>query len=1773
MKKAQVFGKERNLENQNNTFSSGIYSDFVTVKSVELSTSRAASDLIDLEFDDDSIVVMSFDDGAEWIGHPGDVQEIYGLSTKKRAAGDTYLFEANLATIDQNRGIIKNILVKTLSILKPKAASKAAKIAGEKLAQVYDEKTQPNPGLFKVDKDFSLHNIATSLTESAPYLVLVHGTLSTTKDAFEKLQQGENPLWEQIYNLYQSRVIALEHRTLSVSPIQNAIDFLTSCPKGISIDILSHSRGGLVADVLTKCDSRNASEGFNNDELSVVKKNDPTSYKLMLTLNALAKEKQITVGKVVRVAAPSSGTTILSRRVDHFFNLMLNGIGLALGVRNPLYAIVKSFLLELIAQKADPEVMPGLASMVPDSYFQKMLNSSTNVVESDLYNIAGDAEVGGFTMNSLKVILANMFYLTANDWVVDTNRMSHGMLRTSGIYNYLSKDSETNHFNYFGNQNTRNAIYQALEASPSKPAVLFNHTLLSEGKRGVILGLFSLDGVNYDTFSGNRDVVILIPGIMGSTLAKNGTDQWVDIKLMNKGAIKDNLHINSGKVKASGVIKDYYDKLATHLSKTYDVITFPFDWRKSLSEAAVDLKSRMEDILQNKGINLHIIAHSMGGLVTREVMIDHAAVWNTFKNNTNNKLLLLGTPWLGSYLIMEVLTGHSGRVKQLAMIDFKNNREDLLTIFWEYPGIFELLPVEIDKSPDFSDVKFWEDLKEEARLNDMPEVEKKKQSLEEYGKFHGKVLNFVTKLSNEDFKNVYYICGQDDKTVYNYKLKDRHFSSKKRLVYLATNEGDGSVTWATGIPKQLDPNHLYYSNITHGDLANDASIFDGISELISTGVTTKIPNQKPLSRAGEIISEVYEYAEPVHDLNAVTNKIFGIKPPAVITSDQTIKVSVINGDLNISSFPVMVGHFYRDALYSAEKALDGYLNGRLSQRHGIGNYPGKISESEVFFNLNTKPKGAIICGLGNTNELTPYLLSRTVEAAVLKYAMFMRDNYTLPKAKKYAHGISFILIAIGYGKLAIEDSIRGILLGVSKANKYLAEDTKGLETIKEIELVNYYESIASEAYWSLNTIKNSDDRISIDIRPGVVRKQSAKKKRIFKEDTYNWWSSLDIVSIKDFVGDNKLEKRVVGLAFNSSNSYARIEKEEVRVGYNQIQLLLEQVANTTRLDKQLSKALFELLFPNEFKNIIRNKNNVVFKLDKDAAQLPWEMLYDSNSDEIPAAVSSGLIRQLVTENADAMIETAVSNKNALIIGDPLYEEDRLPQLPAAKFEAERIREKLSANKFNTEALINGKSSSIMLKLFTEKYKILHFAGHGLYAPEKGEVGIAIGDGIFINPAMLKQLGYVPEFVFINCCFSGEIRAKDDALTRDRYKLAANVGIQLIEMGVKAIVIAGWALDDRAAETFSDVFYDRMLAGYDFGRSVQLARTECYQKHTSTNTWGAYQCYGNQFYKFDDRQRSEEETYEYVIASQVCTDLDNLFVAIRNGKRTSAAIKLKLSAIMEKAQKANLINGAILEWEALIYDEIGEFELAYNKFVALFKYSDGNFSMKALKQYCTLLTFYLEKEELDEDLQIIENLNLIGINATRLNIIGNSYKIGAQFVSEDNQIQKLQKAFDAYEKSILLEPKKLSGVYLDAISNLVYLGTILKLNKDKTLDKCLKRNRVFAPYKRVEEFLEHLVTELEEDKETDSDLSILIGKAEISLALLLMTRNNKAKIGALKDSVMNQYQEVFELIYSPRYIKIEIKQLQCIQALLNTKDVTILNALKSIENSLSDLLIE
>src|SRR5262249_28630725 len=122
-----------------------------------------------------------------------------------------------------------------------------------------------------------------------------------------------------------------------------------------------------------------------------------------------------------------------------------------------------------------------------------------------------------------------------------------------------------------------------------------------------------------------------------------------------------------------------------------------------------------------------------------------------------------------------------------------------------------------------------------------------------------------------------------------------------------------------------------------------------------------------------------------------------------------------------------------------------------------------------------------------------------------------------------------------------------------------------------------------------------------------------------------------------------------------------------------------------------------------------------------------------------------------------------------------------------------------------------------------------------------------------------NLRTIPDLVFINCCHLGKL---DRLASEYPNRLAASVAEELIKMGIKTVIAAGWAVDDGAAVTFATTFYDQMLRGECFGQAVLTARRVTHENHPGTNTWGAYQCYGNPNFRLNLRSTPTGKTSGY-----------------------------------------------------------------------------------------------------------------------------------------------------------------------------------------------------------------------------------------------------------------------------------------------------------------------
>jgi hypothetical protein len=153
------------------------------------------------------------------------------------------------------------------------------------------------------------------------------------------------------------------------------------------------------------------------------------------------------------------------------------------------------------------------------------------------------------------------------------------------------------------------------------------------------------------------------------------------------------------------------------------------------------------------------------------------------------------------------------------------------------------------------------------------------------------------------------------------------------------------------------------------------------------------------------------------------------------------------------------------------------------------------------------------------------------------------------------------------------------------------------------------------------------------------------------------------------------------------------------------------------------------------------------------------------------------------------------------------------------------------------------ASIVLAALYRQAWRILHVSGHGVFQMDYGDgtrrSGVLLSDGLLITAAEISAMEVVPELVFLNCCHSGQI----DEYNSNR--LAAGIASELINIGVRCVLVAGWAVDDHLAQTFGTCFYNALLGERrQFGEAVFLARKAVwYAKHEDL-TWGAFQAYGD-----------------------------------------------------------------------------------------------------------------------------------------------------------------------------------------------------------------------------------------------------------------------------------------------------------------------------------------
>jgi hypothetical protein len=223
-------------------------------------------------------------------------------------------------------------------------------------------------------------------------LLFIHGTFSTAHSAFSQLSRAT---LDALCARYQGRVFAFNHYTLSHDPVQNVRWLLAQVPPAIrlSLDVICHSRGGLVARTLAE---------------------QPSAFGI--------EAPNVSVRRVVFVAVPNQGTLLANP--DHMVQ-MIDRITSALNVfpTDAVSETLEALLTTLkVVGHGALNGLPGLLAMRPDGEFIGALNhGAPRPVE--YFAAAADFRAAGHGLNALVAGAANhamdiVFENDPNDLVV-----------------------------------------------------------------------------------------------------------------------------------------------------------------------------------------------------------------------------------------------------------------------------------------------------------------------------------------------------------------------------------------------------------------------------------------------------------------------------------------------------------------------------------------------------------------------------------------------------------------------------------------------------------------------------------------------------------------------------------------------------------------------------------------------------------------------------------------------------------------------------------------------------------------------------------------------------------------------------------------------------------------------------------------------------------------------------------------------------------------------------------------------------------------------------------------------------------------------------------------------------------------------------------------------------------------------------------------------------------------------------------------------------------
>jgi CHAT domain-containing protein len=1576
--------------------------------SVRVGTQRGAGDAVRVTArPGDDVVVLTIANGPTLYLHPEDARDLMraqsagGTRGAVNAASEHEVvvspqlgwpgLEAG-ATRGATRGWMGQAVLSAFEVVtglakdpaKLAAAAVTKKVDGAVEAGVYELSPDVLPALKGSGRK---RDAVPAAADGGALLVLIHGTFVDTMHTFGKLWALHPQTVRELFTHYADRVYALDHPTMGASPITNALTLVRAMPAGARLHLVTHSRGGLVAEVLARaCGGKPPTA----DELALFAGAERSQQRAdLIALSKEAIAKGLKIERVVRVACPARGTLLASKRFDAYLSVLKWGLELG-GV--PVAPQLVDFLHEVARRRAKPDELPGIEAMMPESPLVKWLNGGSDTIPGDLRVIAGDME-GDSIGSWVKTLLSDAFYWTDNDLVVQTRSMYGGAPRAAsaagaGASFLLDRGAKVSHFNYFANERTVKAIMSALfEPAPNDFAVIGPLSWAGQDASGTRAARAVARSRGADaSAAADRPAVFVLPGILGSNLKLDGKRIWLGFRFINglKKLAWD--PATAARIEPDGPIGLVYDDLIERLADTHEVIPFAYDWRRPVEDEARRLATAVDAALAARNVSqqpVRLLAHSMGGLVARTMRLEKPETWQRMMARDGGRLLMLGTPNGGSWAPMQTLSGDDNFGNALVAFGSLFDNGGTRKMMAAMPGFIQLQASLLDPNLGLDKATTWQKLADDdmAALRDRSlwHDEGSQRTIYEWGAPPQDVLDQAVKLRRRldaqadalgaDAQKMLLVVGHAAFTPAGFT------QTSEGLEYLDTpDDGDGRVPLQSAL---LPGVRTWKVDAEHGKLPDEASAFAAYIELLTTGQTAQLeayvpaaPGTRGAGGAAAAVAAMVR-SRPSRGLQsssppASEAEVLGLARAGAESrrgrgKSTALRVSVLNGDLKFIAQPLLVGHYRSIALTGTEWVVDGLVGHAMSKSLAAGLYPDATGSHQIFGNLRkdpenpfvmARPAAVIVAGLGDEGKLRASELVYTVRQAVLAYAQRVAEQGGAAQFE-----LAATLLGSGGKGVSPGSAAQLIAQGAFEASQKLQQGD--WPQLSRLILVEFYLDRASDAWRSLQVQAIATPN-QLELVGLVASGDGALRRSL---DSSYRGAAYDLISALTGAADKNGQPCI---EYVLDTRRARTEVRAVQAQGTLLKELVAKASNDENRDSQIGRTLFKLLVPVEMEPFLGGTTEMLIELDGGSAVIPWELLdtdapAQSGGDPRPWAIRSKLLRKLRTKEFRAQVSDANADDSVLVIGEPRTDNPAYPPLPGARAEAIAVVTRLTSGADGIPAaklrsLVSGDDDArtVINALFERPYRVVHVAGHGELG---GKGGVVLSGNTFLGAAEIKAMRVVPELVFLNCCHLAGRDASSTLQPYDRATFAANIAEALIEVGVRCVIAAGWAVEDGPAEKFATTFYAVLLRGERFIDAVAAAREAAWRDNPQGNTWAAYQCYGDPGWTWSrggaDAQRPAAPVGDEFIgvSSPVALTLalETLAIRSRFGPAKAEVQRDKLRFLESKFAPEWGGMGAVAEAFGLAWGQAKDSAKAIDWYRVAVNSADGSASFRAAEQ--------------------------------------------------------------------------------------------------------------------------------------------------------------------------------------------------------------------------------